>query len=117
VAVLVFKKGRKTKDLLFIDASREFEKDKTQNRLRLEDIDKITKTYKEYKTVDKYSYRATVDEIKENEFNLNIPRYVDIFEEEDEVDIAKTQNEIEALEKELSGVQKEIAGYLKELGL
>lgn len=117
VAVLVFKKGRKTKDLLFIDASRGFEKDKTQNKLRLEDIEKIVKTYKEYKTNDKYSHRATLDEIKENEFNLNIPRYVDIFEEEDAIDITKTQKEIEALEKELSGVQKEMAGYLKELGL
>ncbi|HAJ57497.1 MAG TPA: type I restriction-modification system subunit M [Candidatus Omnitrophica bacterium] len=117
VAVLVFKKGRKTKDLLFIDASREFEKDKTQNKLRSEDIEKILKTYKDYKTNDKYSYRATLDEVKENEFNLNIPRYVDIFEEEDDVDIAKTQKEIGALENELSAVQKEMAGYLKELGL
>lgn len=116
VAVLVFKKGRKTKDLLFIDASREFEKDKTQNKLRTEDIEKITKTYKEYKTIDKYSYRAVLDEIKKNEFNLNIPRYVDIFKEEEEIDIGKTQKEIEAIEKELAAVQKEMAGYLMELG-
>lgn len=117
VAVLVFKKNRKTKDLLFIDASREFEKEKTQNKLRPEHLEKIVKTYKEYKTIDKYSYRATLDDIKENEFNLNIPRYVDIFEEEEEIDIAKTQKEIETLEKELAGVRKEMAGYLKELGL
>jgi type I restriction enzyme M protein len=117
VTVLVFKKNRKTKDLLFIDASREFEKEKTQNKLRQDDIEKIVKTYKEYKTIDKYAYRATLDEIKANEFNLNIPRYVDIFEEEKEVDIPKTQKEIEALEKELAGVRKEMAGYLKELGL
>ncbi len=117
VTVLVFKRGRKTKDLLFIDASREFEKDKTQNKLRPEDVEKITKTYRDYKTDDKYSYRATRNEIEENEFNLNIPRYVDIFEEEEEVDIAKTQKEIEVLEKELVGVQKEMSGYLKELGL
>lgn len=117
VAVLVFKKNRKTKDLLFIDASREFEKDKTQNKLRPEDLQKIVDTYRAYKTVDKYSYRATLEEMKENEFNLNIPRYVDIFEEEEEVDIQKTQKEIASLEKELAGVQKEMAGYLKELGL
>lgn len=116
VTVLVFKQGRKTKDLLFIDASREFEKDKTQNRLRLEDLEKITKTYREYKTIDKYSYRATREEIEGNEFNLNVPRYVDIFEEEEEIDIAKTKKEIEALEKELAGVQREMAGHLKELG-
>ena len=117
VALLVFRKNRKTKDLLFIDASREFEKDKTQNKLRPEDIQKIVDTYRSYKTNDKYSCRATLDEIKENEFNLNIPRYVDIFEDEEEVDIEKTQKEIGTLEKELAGVQKEMAGYLKELGL
>lgn len=117
VAVLIFKKTRKIKDLLFIDASREFEKDKTQNKLRLGDIEKITKTYLEYKTTEKYSYRATLDEINENEFNLNIPRYVDIFEDEEEVDLEKTQKEINSLEKELVGVRKEMAGYLKELGL
>lgn len=117
VAVLIFKKNRKMKDLLFIDASREFEKDKTQNRLRVEDIKKISDAYRGYKTIDKYAYRATVDEIKENEFNLNMPRYVDIFEDEEVVDIAKTQKEIGALERELVDVQKEMAGYLKELGL
>ncbi|MBM3708888.1 MAG: type I restriction-modification system subunit M [Actinobacteria bacterium] len=117
VAILIFKKDRKTKDLLFIDASREFEKEKTQNKLRSEDIEKITKTYSEYKTIDKYSYRATLDEISENEFNINIPRYVDIFEEEEEVNIEKAQKEIEMLEKELASVQKEMSGYMKELGL
>lgn len=116
VAVLVFKKGRKTKDLLFIDASREFDKEKTQNKLRSEHIAKIVKTYKDYKSIDKYSYRATPDEVKENEYNLNIPRYVDTFDPEEEVDIKKTQKEIEGLEKELVAVQKEMAGYLKELG-
>jgi type I restriction enzyme M protein len=117
VSVLVFKNGRKTKDLLFIDASREFDKEKTQNKLNKEHIEKIVKTYKDYKTIEKYSYRAAPDEIKENEYNLNIPRYVDTFEEEEEIDIKKTQKEIEGLEKELSAVQKETAGYLKELGL
>ncbi|MBC8389833.1 MAG: type I restriction-modification system subunit M [Actinobacteria bacterium] len=117
VAVLIFKKVRNTKDLLFIDASREFEKEKTQNKLRPEDIEKITKTYSEYKTIDKYSYRATLDEIRENEFNINIHRYVDIFEEEEVINIEKAQKEIETLEKELASVQKEMSEYLKELGL
>lgn len=116
VAILVFKKSRKTKDLLFIDASQEFDKEKTQNKLRNEHIEKIVKTYKDYKTIEKYSYRATPTEIKENEYNLNIPRYVDTFEDEVPVDITETQKEIENLEKELSVVQKEMAGYLKELG-
>jgi type I restriction enzyme M protein len=117
VVVLVFKKNRKNKDVLFIDASREFEKDKAQNKLKATDIEQILKTYKNYQAVDKYSYRATLEEISRNEFNLNIPRYVDVFEEEKQVDIGKTQKEIEELEKELKIVQKEMAGYLKELGL
>ena len=116
-SLLVFKKGRKTKDILFIDASKDFEREKAQNKLRLVDIEKILKTYKSFHAVEKYSYRATQEEIVENEFNLNIPRYVDVFEVEEVVDIKKTQREIENLEKELAVVQKEMAGYLKELGL
>lgn len=116
-AIVLFNKGKgKNKDVLFIDASREFESGTNQNILREEDIAKIVKTYKEFKTIDKYAYRATFDEIKENEFNLNIPRYVDTFEEEEEIDIPATQKEIESLEKELAAVQKEMNGYLKELG-
>jgi len=116
-AILVFKKGRKKKDILFIDASREFEDGKTQNRLRQQNIDKIFETYTKRKTVDKYSYVATLDEVKENDYNLNIPRYVDTFEEEEEVDIPAVQKEVEELEKELAGVRKKMEGYLKELGL
>jgi len=116
-AILVFKKNRETIDVLFIDASREFEKGKKQNKLRDQDIEKIVQTFKEYKTIEKYSYRATIDEIKENEFNLNIPRYVDTFEEEEEVDIPATQRKIEELEKELAETRETMKGYLKELGL
>ncbi len=67
--------------------------------------------------MDKYSYVATLDEVKENDYNLNIPRYVDTFEEEEEVDILAVQKEIEVLEKELAGVRQKMDGYLKELGL
>ena len=116
-AIMVFKKNRKTKDVLFIDASKEFAKEKTQNKLREEDLNKIVETYKKFETVEKYSYRATFDEIKENEFNLNIPRYVDTFEEEEEIDINAVQKEIDKLEKELVDVRKEMDGYLKELEL
>ena len=116
-AILVFKKNRTTTDVLFIDASSEFEKGKKQNRLREKDLDKIVSTFKEYKTIEKYSYRATLDEIKENEFNLNIPRYVDTFEEEEEIDIPATQRKIEELEGELVEVREKMTGYLKELGL
>jgi len=116
-AILLFKKNRSRKNVLFIDASKEFAKDKTQNKLREQDIEKIVSTYKNYETIDKYSYVATFDELKENEFNLNIPRYVDTFEEEEEIDINAVQKEIGKLEKELVDVRKQMDGYLRELGL
>lgn len=125
-AIVVFNKARKPwnqarsqrdKHILFIDASREFEDGKNQNRLRPRDIDKIVTTFEASKPADKYAYPATLDEIKENEFNLNIPRYVDTFEPESEVDIPAVQKEIATLEGELAAVQKELAGHLKELGL
>lgn len=116
-AILVFKKGRRKKDVLFIDASREYEDGKNQNRLRQQDIEKIFKTFKKRQAIDKYSYVASIDEIKENDYNLNIPRYVDTFEEEEEVNIPAVQKEIEGLEKELAGVRKQMDSYLKELGL
>ena len=116
-AVLLFNKGKTTKDVLFIDGSRECEEGKRQNALRDEDVEKIAATFRAIETVEKYSYRATVDEIVENEFNLNIPRYVDTFEEEEPVDIAAVQQEIETLEQELASVRGDLDGYLKELGL
>jgi len=116
-AILIFDRGRgKKTDILFIDASREYEDMKKQNRLREQDIEKTVKTYKAYKSVDKYAYRATFDEIKEAEFNLNIPRYVDTFEEEKEIDIAAVQKEIEELEAELVSTRTEMKKYLAELG-
>ncbi|MFC1786837.1 type I restriction-modification system subunit M [Halobacteriota archaeon] len=115
--ILVFKKGRKTTDVLLIDASREFEKYKKQNKLRDQDIEKIIQTYNDYKTIDKYAYRATLEEMEENDFNLNIPRYVDTFEPEEEVNIPAVQEKIVQLEKELTDVRKEMDRYLKELGL
>lgn len=115
-AMMIFDKGKKTKDVLFIDASREFQDDKNQNHLRDRDVDKIVKTFLAFKSQDKYACRATLDEIKENDFNLNIPRYVDTFEEEAAVDIPGVQKEIEKLEAELAGTRKEMARYLRELG-
>ncbi|MCP4265397.1 MAG: type I restriction-modification system subunit M [Candidatus Brocadiaceae bacterium] len=113
--ILIFNKGKKTKDVLFIDASREFKDGKSRNYLRLQDIEKIVKTYKKFKTIDKYAYHAKLNEIKDAEFNLNIPRYVDTFEEE--IDIVAVQKEIEGLETELVKTRKEMSKYLKELGL
>ncbi len=116
-AILIFDKNKKTKEVLFIDASREYLNGKKQNYLREQDIEKIVKTFKAFKNIDKYAYRATVDEIKENDFNLNIPRYVDTFEEEAEIDIPAVQKEIKQIEAELAATRKEMDKYLKELGL
>ncbi|CCE23764.1 N-6 DNA methylase, partial [Methylotuvimicrobium alcaliphilum] len=102
--------------MLFIDASRDYQDVKNQNRLRQSDIDKIVATYRARESVDKYAYLASFDEIKDNDFNLNIPRYVDTFEEEAEIDIDAVQAEISQLESELEGVKQEMTGYLKELG-
>lgn len=115
-AVLVFKRNRTENYVLFIDASREYGDSKNQNRLRQSDIDKIVSTYQTRETVDKYAYLASFDEIKENDFNLNIPRYIDTFEEEEEIDIDGVQAEIIQLETRLDEVKQEMAGYLKELG-
>src|SRR5690606_21489544 len=83
--ILIFNKARKTNHVLFIDASKEYQEGKKQNTLRLQDIEKIEAAYKKYETVPKYAFKATIDDIKENDYNLNIPRYVDTFEEEEPV--------------------------------
>ena len=118
-ALMIFDKSRKFKGndpVLFIDASREFESGTNQNRLRQQDIDKIVETFRAKKAVEKYSCLASFAEIEENEFNLNIPRYVDTFEEEEEIDIVAVQKEIDEIEKELAETRKKMEGYLKELG-
>jgi type I restriction enzyme M protein len=118
-ALLIFDKSRKPNakgPVLFIDASREFEQGTNQNRLRPQDMDKIVDTCRKRKTIDKYAYLAPFNEIKENEFNLNIPRYVDTFEPEAEIDIPATQREIEELEAKLAGIRTKMDRYLKELG-
>jgi len=122
VAILVFDRSRqkgganeKKTNVLFIDASNEFESGKNQNTLSDQHIQKIMDTYRRRKNVDKYAYVAPFSEIKENDFNLNIPRYVDTFEEEEAIDIDVVQNEIEQLEAELAKVRKEMAKKLKEI--
>ena len=128
-AILIFNraKGNNT-DVLFIDASREFESGKNQNRLSEANMEHIVNTYKNFKSAEpfatatgniieeKYAYRATRSEMAENDFNLNIPRYVDTFEEEEPIDIAATQIEIHKLKLELALVEQEMENYLKELG-
>ena len=124
VAILIFDKSREKgganenrKDVLFIDASKEFVAGKNQNTLSAEQSDKIFNTYKDRAEIEKYSHLATPEEIAENDYNLNIPRYVDTFEEEAEVDLAAVKSDIAKLESELSDVQKQMDAYLKELGL
>ena len=116
--ILVMKKCRKEDDnILFIDASKEFEKVKTQNKLRPQHIQKIVETYRDRKEIEKYSHLATLQEVAENDYNLNIPRYVDTFEEEEPIDIKAVMAEIKELEAKRAELDKEIEGYLKELGL
>jgi type I restriction enzyme M protein len=125
-AILIFNKGKGSNtNVLFIDSSQHYESVKNQNKLRDTDIEHIVKTYYDFTkgklqpgvVEEKYSYIAPFEEIQENEFNLNIPRYVDTFEEEPEVDIAAVQVEINRLEGELKTVQTELNKYLKELGI
>jgi len=116
--ILVLKKQRAHKNnILFIDASNHFEKVKNQNVLRPEDIEKIVTTYRERITEDKYSYVAELAEVQENDYNLNIPRYVDTFEEEEAVDLEAVAKELKALELEMQETDKAIADYCKELGI
>jgi type I restriction enzyme M protein len=116
--VLVFKKCKEhPDDILFIDASQYFEKVKTQNYLRDEDVDRIVDTYAKRITIDKYSYVASLDEVRENDYNLNIPRYVDTFEEEESVDVAAVATELKELETEMQITDKTIAGFCKELNI
>ncbi|KAE9722330.1 N-6 DNA methylase [Escherichia coli] len=102
--------------MLFIDASREFKAGKNQNQLSAENIEKIVKTYRDGDNVDKYAYLASLKEIQDNDYNLNIPRYVDTFEEEDEIDLLAVRADREQLKVELANLETEMAGYLKELG-
>ncbi len=117
VCILVLKKCKKFDDVLFINASEHFEKDKRQNKLNEEHIEKIVDTYRNRKEIEKYSHCATLQEIAENNYNLNIPRYVNNFKEEEEIDIQKVMKEIKTLEAKRIDLDKQIEVYLKELGL
>ena len=116
--ILVFKKDRDNNDnILFIDASNEFEKGKNQNNLTDEQVEKIVDTFVKREAIDKYSYVATMEEIKENDYNLNIPRYVDTFEEEEPIDLVAVSERIASIDKEIAKLDEELAVYLRELGL
>lgn len=116
--ILVFKKCREdSNNVLFIDASNAFEKIKAQNYLSNEHVEKIVNTYKNRNNEEKYSHLTSLDEIKENDYNLNIPRYVDTFEEEEPIDLDVVSKELQALESEINATDKEIAKFCDELGI
>jgi len=115
-AILIFKKNKSDDNVLFIDASREFISGKNQNMLAPENLDKIIEAYLGRETLDKYAYLASPLEMAENDYNLNIPRYVDTFEEEEEIDLMAVRAEREKLKAELADLETKMDGYLKELG-
>ena len=115
--VIILKKNRTTRDVLFIDASKDFLKGKNQNKLSIENIDKVVETYKNREDVEKYAYVASFDEIKENDFNLNIPRYVDTFEEQEEVDIVELGKELVALNQQIKEAENDFLAMLDELAV
>ncbi|MBR9814296.1 type I restriction-modification system subunit M [bacterium] len=115
-AILIFRKGKPSEDILFIDASRDFAADKTQNRLREEDLARVIKTVQERKSVDKYAHVASLDEIRENDFNLNVPRYVDTFEEEEEIELAPLVEDRKNLIVQLESLNQDLSAALARLG-
>lgn len=115
-AILVFRKKKADTNVLFIDASRDYIEGTNQNRLGGEQIDRIFAAYDDRESIDKYAYLASLDEIRANDFNLNIPRYVDTFEEEEEIDLMAVRAEREALKAEMAELEARMEGYLKELG-
>jgi len=123
-AILVFDRTREKggaredfQDVLFIDASRDYQSGKNQNALLDEHMAKVLATFRARQAVHKYAHIASLQEIADNDFNLNIPRYVDTFEEEEEIDVAAVEQEIERLEGELLEVRTRMKQYLKELGV
>lgn len=116
-AILIFKRQKTDDSVLFIDGGRDYEAGTNQNRLRERDLARIVTTYRARQPIDKYAALATRDDIAANDYNLNIPRYVDTFEAEETIDLGAVQAEINALEGQLADVKTRMAAYLKELGL
>lgn len=115
-AILIFRADKTDDNVLFIDASRDYQAGKNQNQLGREQIDRIVATYQDRSTVDKYAYLASRDEIADNDYNLNIPRYVDTFEEEEAIDLAAVQTQRRQLQQQLDTLENDMQQYLKELG-
>ena len=115
--VIILKKNRTSRDVLFIDASKDFIKGKNQNKLSQENIDRIVETYKKREDVEKFAHVASFEEIQENDFNLNIPRYVDTFEEQEEVDIVELGKELVDLNQQIKAAENDFLAMLDELAV
>ncbi|MBA1394497.1 type I restriction-modification system subunit M, partial [Lactobacillus sp. XV13L] len=113
--IVVLKKDKQDRNVFFIDASKDFEKVKSQNVLREEDVLKILDTYKKRQDVDKYAHLATFEEIQKNDFNLNIPRYVDTFEAESPVDVDKLLSEMQGIKKQEAQLTTQINDMMADL--
>ena len=115
--IMVFKKCRETDEVLFIDASKNFEKGKNENYLRPSDVDEIVETFQKRTEEDKFSHLAHLNEIAENDYNLNIPRYVDTFEKEADIDLTAVTANLKQIEQEMTEVDETIKAFCAELGL
>ena len=115
--VLILKKNRAKRDVLFIDASNDFEKQKNQNTLRPQDIQKIVDAYKRHDNINKYAHLAAFEEIAANDYNLNIPRYVDTFEEEKPIDLVALSKEMTDLNEQIRKNEIEFLGLLDGLAV
>jgi len=116
-AILVFKRHKADDTVMFVDASRDFEPGTPQNKLRPADIERIVAAYRARAFVDKYAYCASFDEVKENDFNLNIPRYVDTFEPEPDVELDAVADQIAEVDENIVSLQQRIQTWQAELGL
>lgn len=113
--IIVLKKHRDGRDVLFIDASRKFEKGKKQNAMTDEHIDSVIELYNRRENVEKESFLAEFEDIEKNDFNLNIPRYVDNFEKEEEIDLKAVLSDMEQTEKEINRIQGEFVSLMRDL--
>jgi len=114
-ALMFFRRDKKDRNVLFIDARREYGEGRNQNKLRDEDVAKIVATWRARKDVPKYAHLATLEELTENDYNLNIPLYVDTFEEEASIDLDAVKTEIARIEAELAKTRADLARALQEL--
>lgn len=117
--ILIFNRNKaenKKGKVFIIDAERDFLEGKNQNTLRKQDIDKIIKIYDQYQNIEKYARVVDIKEIEENEYNLNVRRYIDSNEEQEQIDVKQVWKELQILEKDREEINKKITGFVKELG-